>query len=246
MSIESEQDLAGLKAIGRIVAQVLRAMREAVQPGITTRKLDAIASAELARHGAVSSPKAVYRFPGTTCISVNDEVVHGVPGPRKLRAGDIVKLDVTAQKNGYVADACISVAVGPADEMTGRLIVCAERAFYDSMKAARAGRPINEIGAAVEKTVRGAGFNVVRELCGHGVGRTIHEEPIIPNYYHPLANEKLTDGLVITVEPIITAGADSVHTAADGWTIRTNDCARSAHFEHTIVITKGEPLVITA
>jgi methionyl aminopeptidase len=246
MSIESEQDLRGLKAIGRIVAQVLSTMRKAVRPGITTTELDAIAADKFIRHGALSSPKAVYGFPGETCISVNDEVVHGVPGERKLNAGDIVKLDVTAQKNGYVADACISVAVEPADAASLRLIKCAEHAFDEAMKTASAGHRINEIGAAVERTVRGEGFSVVRELCGHGVGRTIHEEPLVPNYYHPSANRRLSEGLVITIEPIITAGTDAVHTSSDGWTIRTNDHARSAHFEHTLVITNGSPLVLTA
>ncbi len=246
MSIESERDLAGLREIGGIVADVLRLMRAAVRPGITTAALDAIAEAGFQRRGAQSSPRAVYRFPGATCISVNDEVVHGIPGSRALLPGDIVKLDVTAQKDGYVADACVSVAVPPASDETRRLIACAERAFRKAMKVARAGKRLNEIGAAVENEVRRSGFSVVRELCGHGVGHTIHEPPTVANYYDPRARQPLTEGLVITVEPIITAGEDSVRTAADGWTVQTLDGARAAHFEHTLVITRGEPLILTA
>lgn len=246
MSIESQQDLLGLKAIGAIVAHVLRTMRQAVAPGVSTAELDAIAAREFARFGAVSSPRAVYDFPGETCISVNDEVVHGVPSSRRLEDGDLVKLDVTAQKDGYVADACISVAVGTADALTTRLVACAERAFRKAMSVAVCGRRIHEIGAAVENTVRRSGFDVVRELCGHGVGRTIHEPPTVPNYYHAAYRQKLTAGLVITVEPIITAGRDAVATAADGWTVRTRDGARSAHFEHTLVISDGLPMILTA
>ncbi len=246
MSIDSEQDLIGLKAIGGIVAEVLRAMRAAVRPGITTAELDAIAAREFHARGAVSSPRAVYSFPGETCISVNDEVVHGIPGGRRLESGDIVKLDVTAQKDGYVADACISVPVDAVDPASQRLIACAERAFRKAMRVARAGHRLNEIGAVVEETVRRSGFSVVRDLCGHGVGRTIHESPTVLNYYDPAARQKLEAGLVITIEPIIAAGAGVVHTAADGWTVCTDDHTRSAHFEHTIVIRDGDPLLLTA
>ncbi len=245
MSVETEADLLGLKEAGRVVSRVLRAMRGAVRPGVTTGELDAVAAAELARHGATSSPRAVYDFPGETCISVNDEVVHGVPGPRSLARGDLVKLDVTAQKNGYVADACVSLAVSEGDTTAQRLIACAERAFREALKVARVGHRVREIGAAVERVVGRAGFSVVRELCGHGVGRTIHESPTIPNYDDAAFREPLTEGLVITIEPIITAGWDSVRTGPDGWTVRTVDGARAAHFEHTIVVRWGEPLILT-
>jgi methionyl aminopeptidase len=246
MSIESPHDLAGLKEIGGIVARVLQKLRTAVKPGVTTADLDAIADDEFAASGAESSPRVVYKFPGATCISVNDEVVHGVPGSRKLVAGDIVKLDVTAQKNGYVADACISVPVGEVSDESRRLISAAERAFRKAMRVASAGRRVNEIGAAVENEIRRSGFHVVRELCGHGVGRTIHEEPQVPNHFDPRANQVLSEGLVITVEPIIAAGNGHVHQALDGWTVKTDDHARSAHFEHTIVITRNEPVILTA
>jgi len=246
MSIDGEGDLQGLQAIGAIVAATLRAMKAAVRPGITTAELDAVAAREFARHGAVSSPRRVYDFPGETCISVNDEVVHGVPGGRALQPGDIVKMDVTAEKDGYVADACVSVAVAEVDEQSRRLIACAERAFRKAMKVARAGNRVNDIGRAVENEVLRCSFSVVRELCGHGVGRTIHEDPQVPNYYDPMAQRRLTKGMVITVEPIIVAGRGVVSTADDGWTVRTLDGSRAAHHEHTLVITDAAPILLTA
>lgn len=246
MSIDTQDDLLGLKAIGAIVAQVLRRMRGAVRPGISTADLDDIARQELSRAGADSSPRLVYNFPGETCISVNDEVVHGVPGTRILQPGDLVKLDVTAQKDGYVADACVSVAVPPASNETERLIHCAERAFRKAAKQARAGNRVRDVGAAVEREVIRSGFRVVRELCGHGIGRTIHEPPEVPNYFDRSAVTPLTTGLVITIEPIISAGMGRAFTAEDGWTLKTYDRARSAHFEHTVVITDDEPILLTA
>jgi methionyl aminopeptidase len=246
MSIESPADLAALKHIGQIVGEILQVLRAAVRPGITTGELDALAGEELRKRAAESSPKLVYQFPGEMCISVNDEVVHGVPGSRRLDEGDIVKLDLTAQKNGYVADACISVAVGEVSGRAQKLMASAERAFRQALAVARAGNAVNEIGRAVEQEVRRSGFNVVRALTGHGVGRTIHEKPEVANYYEPRNRSQLTDGLVLTIEPIITAGRDDIYTASDQWTVKTRDRALSAHFEHTLVITNGDPIILTA
>ena len=246
MSIESPADLAALKQIGQIVGEILQLLRAAVRPGITTAELDALAGEEMRKRGAQSSPKLVYQFPGEMCISVNDEVVHGVPGSRRLQDGDIVKLDLTAQKDGYVADACISVAVGEVSGRAQKLMACAERAFQQALAVAKAGNAVNEIGRVVEQEVRRSGFDVVRALTGHGVGRTIHEKPEVANYYEPRNRAMLTDGLVLTIEPIITAGRDDVYTAADRWTVKTRDRALSAHFEHTLVITSGEPVILTS
>lgn len=246
MSIESPADLAALKHIGQIVGEILQLLRAAVHPGVTTAELDALAGAEMKKRGAESSPKLVYEFPGEMCISVNDEVVHGVPGSRRLQEGDLVKLDLTAQKDGYVADACISVAVGDVSGRAQKLMACAERAFHEALAVARAGNRVNEIGRVVEQEVRRNGFDVVRSLTGHGVGRTIHEKPEVANYYEPRNQAELTDGLVITIEPIITAGRDDIYTAADRWTVKTRDRAISAHFEHTLVITEGAPIILTA
>ena len=246
VSIESPADLAALQHIGQIVGEILQVLRASVQPGVTTAKLDAIAGEEMKKRGAQSSPKVVYQFPGEMCISVNDEVVHGVPGSRQLKNGDIVKLDLTAQKDGYVADACISVAVGEISGRAQKLMACAERAFQQALTVARAGNAVNEIGRIVEHEVRRNGFDVVRALTGHGVGRTIHEKPEVANYYEPRNRAMLTEGLVLTIEPIITAGRDDIYTAADRWTVKTRDRAISAHFEHTLVITEGDPIILTA
>jgi methionyl aminopeptidase len=246
MSIESPHDLAGLKEVGRIVALTLQALRKQVRAGISTAELDEIGREVLERNGAESAPAAVYGFPGANCISINDEVVHGVPGPRQLRAGDLVKLDVTAQKNGYVADAALTVAVPTASTNALNLLWCAEQAFRKGLREARAGRPIREIGGAIEREARRHGFSPIRELCGHGVGRTIHEPPQIPNYFDHRDTQQLTDGLVITIEPLLTAGTGDVHTARDGWAVVTSDHAPAAHYEHTIVVTTGQPIVLTA
>ncbi len=246
MSIESLEQLAGLRAAGAIVHRMLEAMKRAALPGVTTAELDHVGAAVMHQHGARSAPALVYQFPGVSCISVNDEVVHGVPGSRRLQEGDLVKLDVTVEKDGFMADAAITVPVGAISDDDKRLMTCAEKAFNDAMTFARVGHKVFEIGRAVEHCVHKKGFAVVRDLCGHGIGRTIHELPSIPNYPDPRANQLLTDGLVITIEPIIAAGKGQIFVAADGWTVKTADSRRSAHFEHTLVITKDRPILLTA
>ncbi len=196
-----------MQAVGRVVRQVLAAMKQQVRPGVTTADLDASGAATMRDNGARSAPQMVYKFPGASCISLNDEAVHGIPCNRALREGDLVKLDVTVEKNGFMADAAITVPVGEVSEERRRLVACAERAFQKALLVARAGYRASEIGRAVEREVRRAGFSVIRELGGHGIGRTIHEEPRIPNFADPTANEVLTEGLVITIEPIIAAGS---------------------------------------
>jgi methionyl aminopeptidase len=246
MSIKSHSELLKLQVIGKIVRLTLEEMAAAVQPGVTTAALDAVGAAVLERHGAESSPPMVYGFPGTACISVNDEAIHGIPGKRTLAEGDLVKLDVTAQKDGFVADAAVTVKVGRVSATAETLARCAETAFRQGLKAARAGNRVCEIGRAVEREVRRCGFSVIRELCGHGVGRTIHEEPCVPNHYDPRFRAKLTDGLVITIEPIIAAGGGRAELQPDKWTIRTGDGSLAAHYEHTVVITKDRPILLTA
>jgi methionyl aminopeptidase len=225
---------------------MLRAMKSAVRPGITTAELDEVGADVMRRHGARSAPGMVYGFPGVSCISVNDEAVHGIPGKRALEQGDLVKLDVTVEKDGFMADAAVTVPVGEVTEERKRLVECAERAFGKAMLVARAGFRVSEIGRVVEREVRRCGFSVIRDLGGHGIGRTIHEEPRVPNYADPQANQVLTEGLVITVEPIIAAGSGRSFVAHDKWTIMTADHRPSAHYEHTLVITKGAPMLLTA
>jgi methionyl aminopeptidase len=225
---------------------MLGAMKSAVRPGITTAELDEVGAGVMRQHAARSAPALVYGFPGVNCISLNDEAVHGIPGSRALQQGDLVKLDVTIEKDGFMADAAATVPVGEVTEERQRLIACAERAFAKAMLVARAGFRVLEIGRVIEREVRRSGFSVIRDLGGHGIGRTIHEEPRVPNYADPEANEVLTEGLVITVEPIIAAGSGRSFIAQDKWTVVTTDHRPSAHYEHTLVITKGEPILLTA
>jgi len=246
LSITGPEELASLRAAGAIVRRVIEAMKRAVRPGVTTAELDEVGAQVMRAHGAQSAPALVYKFPGANCISLNDEAVHGVPGNRELREGDLVKLDVTLEKDGFMADAAETVAVGEVSEESQRLMACAERAFQKAMLVARAGFRVCEIGRVVEREVRRSGFSVIRDLGGHGVGRTIHEEPRVPNYPDPEASQILTEGLVITVEPIIAAGSGRAVVASDGWTVCTADHRPSAHYEHTLVITKGEPILLTA
>jgi methionyl aminopeptidase len=247
VSIKTPEELKAMRIAGRIVRLMLEAMKSAVRAGVTTLELDEIGARIMREHGARSAPRLVYKFPGVSCISVNDEVVHGIPGARKLRQGDLLKLDVTIEKDGFMADAAESVIVGNSDRAIGaQLIDCARRAFDCAIAAARAGNRITAIGAAVEAEVRKSGFYVIRELCGHGIGRTIHERPNIPNYADPHSLGLLTEGLIITIEPIIASKSGNAYLADDGWTMRTTDQGLAAHHEHTLVITPGEPLLLTA
>jgi methionyl aminopeptidase len=246
MSINHPEELEYLCAAGVIARRVLEAMKAAVQPGVTTRELDIIGSRVMAEAGARSAPALVYDFPGANCISVNEEAVHGIPGDRALKDGDLLKLDVTVEKDGFMADSAETVPVGNVTEESRRLLQCAERAFRKAMLVARAGFQIREIGRIIDREVRRDGFSVIPELGGHGIGRTIHEEPHVPNYPDPQARQILREGMVITVEPIIAAGRGDTVLSKDGWTIRTADRRLSAHYEHTIVITKGAPIVLTA
>ncbi len=246
MTVQTQQDLDKLRAIGTIVRLSLEAMTRAACPGMTTAELDAVCAAVLAEHGAEASPAKVYNFPGTACISVNEEAVHGIPGERKLAAGDLVKCDVTAEKDGYVADSAVTVRVGAVAPEAEALARCAERAFTQGLRAAKVGNRIRDIGRAVEREVRHQGFSVIRELCGHGVGRSIHEQPTVPNYYDARFDTKLTNGLVLTIEPIIAAGSGRVRVQSDKWTIRTRDKSLAAHYEHSIVITNSGPVLLTA
>src|SRR5262245_16378305 len=246
MSIESPADWNGMREAGRITRLTLDALEAQVRPGVSTSELDAVAAALFAEHGARSAPALVYGFPGTVLISVNDEIVHGIPGPRRLANGDLVKLDVTVEKDGYIADAARSVVVGEGSETAHRLAACAVAALDAALDVARAGVKVNEIGRTVAGEVRRHGFTVLRGLAGHGVGRTIHEDPDVPNEWNPFQCDVLTEGLVLTIEPMISAGSPDPRQDADGWTIRTRDGSLAAHHEHTLVITRQAPIVLTA
>jgi methionyl aminopeptidase len=247
MTIRSQEELEGLKRVGKLVAQALQRMSAAAEPGITTRDIDAVGANFLRSEGARSGPQLVYKFPGFNCISVNDQIVHGVPNKRLLRPGDAVKLDVTAELDGFYADSATTVVLEGENAIQGRkMLSCAKSAFEEAMKVARDNTKVNEIGRAIEREVRRHGFSVVRDLTGHGVGRSIHEPPSVPNFYHPMHGELLREGMVLAVEPIISEKPARTVTAADGWTISTHNHALAAHYEHTIVITESEPIILTA
>lgn len=250
MSIESPDDLHHLRIIGRIVAEIRDAMLAQVRPGVTTGELDALGARMLATAGAISAPLGV-GFPEATCISVNEEVAHGIPGRRVIRAGDVVNIDVSASKNGYFADTGATMIVEPAPRRTARklkrLLLTARRAQAAGMQAARPGATVGSVGRAMEQVARRAGFRVIRNLCSHGVGRAIHEAPEIPGYDAPHATHRLKAGDVITIEPFVTTAGQYADEAADGWTlINEVPRARCAQFEHTMVVTEDGPLVLTA
>ena len=246
MSIESQADLDGLRAAGRVVAKAIRAMRARVRPGVSTEELDRAGARVFAKAGARSAPQLAYGFPGVNCISVNDEAVHGIPGDRVLLAGDLVTLDVTAELDGFMADAAITVPVAEVDDESARLCACAADALQRGIAAARAGSPVSEIGRAVEAEVERQGFRVLRELTGHGIGRTIHEPPTVHNHEAPGQNAVLDEGAVITIEPIISTTTRSARMLADGWTVATADGSRAAHAEHTIAVFHDGAVVLTA
>ena len=247
MSIDSEKDLVALKRIGKIVALAMQEMTAHVRPGITTAQLDAIGGAVLKKHGAHSAPKLAYDFPGHTCISINDESAHGVPGNRVIRAGDLVNIDVSAELGGYYADTGATIPVPPVSPLKHKLCSCTKAALNQAIKVVQAGKPMNVIGQAVEAEAERCGFSIIENLSGHGVGRYIHEEPrAVLNYYDDRDDRILTKGLVFAIEPFLSTRADHVVTGADGWTLKTPDGSLTAQYEHTIVVTNGRPIIITA
>ena len=246
MSVDGPHDLAQLHLIGKLVAKARDAMLKEVRPGVSTAELDEVGRSVLEASGARSAPRLAYNFPGFTCISVNEELAHGIPSKTKiLKDGDLVNIDVSAELDGYWADTGASAPVGRVDKRLKKLLEATKIAQEEGMNEARAGLPISGIGKAVEKRAQKHGFKVVKELCGHGVGRHIHEDPQIPNVFDPRQKMTLWEGLVLTIEPFFTLGATSVFQADDGWTLKTPDGSWGAQFEHTFVVTKGAPIVLT-
>ncbi|MEW9502231.1 type I methionyl aminopeptidase [Jeotgalibacillus marinus] len=245
MIVKTDQELEALKKIGAIVAEIRDEMRAATKPGITTKELDEIAGKKFAEYGAISGPKGEYNFPGYTCISVNDEVAHGIPSDRVIKDGDLVNIDVSGSLDGYFADTGISFLIGENPQLI-KLCETAEKAFWEAVKKAKAGSKKNQLGKAVSRVARENGYKVIRNLTGHGVGKSLHEAPDhVLNYYDAWDNELLQNGTVIAFEPFISLGADFVEEQGDGWTYKTPDGSLVAQIEHTIVITKGEPIILT-
>ncbi|MBE7368700.1 type I methionyl aminopeptidase [Ramlibacter pallidus] len=246
MTIETENDVVALKRIGRIVSHVLHEMLDAAEPGMTTRELDALGEKLLAEHGARSAPRLTYEFPGATCISINEEAAHGVPGDRVIQPGDVLNVDVSAELGGYFADTGGTRVVPPTTPQKTRLCHATRTALQNAMKQARAGRPIRGIGAAIERTARTYGFRIIENLGSHGVGRALHEAPEhIPGYFDPADRRLLEEGMVITIEPFLSTRSRVVQETADGWTLVGAHGNLSAQYEHTMIITRSDPIVVT-
>ncbi len=234
-----------MRRSGCLVAEVVDALRSILAPGVRTGEVDRYAAELIAARGGKSAFLGYRGFPGTICISVNDEVVHGIGGDRMLQYGDLVKLDVGIVKDGWVGDTAATFPIGMGEPGDLKLIEVTRRALWVGIAQARAGNRVGDIGAAIEACVREQGFEVVREFVGHGVGRKLHEEPQVPNYGRMGAGPRLKAGMTLAIEPMVNAGGAAVRLLSDGWTVVTTDGRRSAHFEHTVLITAGEPEVLT-
>lgn len=253
MTIRSDEQRVALIDGGKRLARVLEALRAKVAPGVTAQELDDLAE-QMIRDGGDEpcflgyTPEGANKpYPATLCVSINDEVVHGIPNEsvKTLKNGDIVGLDLGLTHNGIIVDAAITVQVGEVDEITKKLLIATERALTAGIAAAMPGNRIGDISHAIQEEIEGAGFSVVKELGGHGVGEHVHEEPFIPNFGHAGTGPELVEGMVLALEPISSAGKAAVILSPDGYTYRTKDGSRSAHFEHTILIEKAGPRIIT-
>ncbi len=246
MIVTNATEVAALQRIGHIVSDVLRRMLRALEPGMTTRELDAIGDRLLRKAGARSAPQLVYDFPGATCISINEQAAHGIPGDRVIAAGDVVNVDVSAELDGYFGDTGGTQVVPPSNELKDRLCLASRAALQAALSVARAGARINVIGKAIESTATGHGFRVVENLGSHGIGRTLHDAPgFIQGYDDPKDRRLLKDGMVITIEPFVTTRSRRLRESKDGWTLVGTADNLCAQYEHTLIITRGEPILCT-
>jgi methionyl aminopeptidase len=237
--IKSSREIEQLKKSCAIVVEVFRELKKVVAPGITTKELDQISEKIILSRGALPAFKGYRGFPASLCVSINEEVVHGIPGQRKLKEGDIVSLDAGVNLNGYFGDGAITLPVGEVSREAKRLLEVTEKALYIGIEKARAGNRLFDISYAIQSWVESRGFSVVRDFVGHGIGRDLHEEPQIPNFGSPHQGPRLEKGMVFALEPMVNEGTYEVKVLSDGWTVVTADGKRSAHFEHTIAITDG-------
>jgi methionyl aminopeptidase len=243
---KSEREIATMRQAGKIVATVLEILKSQVKAGMKTKELDIIAERELKKLGGQSSFKGYRGYPANLCVSINDEIVHGIPGQRVLHEGDIVSLDFGAIYNGFQGDAAITVGVGKISNEAANLIAATEGALKKGIAAARAGARLGDISHAIQQYAESNGFSVVREYTGHGIGRDMHEDPLIPNYGLPCTGPALKKGMTLALEPMLNIGDWQTKVNGDNWTVRTADGSLSAHFEHTIAVTDGEADVLTA
>ena len=243
----SSAELEQMREAGRLVGEVLSELAAAVAPGVSTADLDELAEKRIRQAGATPAFKGYHGYPATICASINEEVIHGIPsGRRVLNEGDIISIDVGASLDGYFGDSAVTLPVGPISESAASLLRVTEEALYKAIEAAKPGKRVSDIGHAVQKHVEAYGFSVVREFVGHGIGQRMHEEPQIPNYGEPGHGPRLAEGMVLAIEPMVNAGTAAVKVLADGWTAVTRDSSLSAHFEHTVAVTAGEPWILTA
>lgn len=246
MTVTTEEELEGLKAIGRIVAQVLAAMSAAAEPGMTTRELDEMGRALLDKEGARSAPEISYSFPGATCISVNEEIAHGIPGERVIRAGDLVNIDVSAEKGGFFGDTGASFTVPPVKPELARLCRDGKRAMWEGIRAVKSGGRLNAIGECIERFADKGGYTLIRNLSSHGVGRSLHEEPEgISTWADPSDRRVIREGQVFTIEPFLSMGGDFAAESGDGWTLLADPSAPTVQYEHSLVATKNGPVILT-
>lgn len=247
MTADSEEDIEALKAIGHICAVTLRKMMAAARAGMTTRELDDIGRRLLEAEGARSAPEVVYKYPGATCISVSPVIAHGIPDDHMLAEGELVHIDVSAELNGYFSDTGASMWIAKRSPEVHKLLEATRATLSKALGAARAGRHLNEIGRTVQQEARKRGYNVIYELTGHGIGRGLHEAPgEVWNFYNPRDHRILKDGVVLAIEPFLTTGQGRIREERDGWSLRTADDAIAAQFEHTIIVTRDQPIIVTA
>lgn len=246
MTIETRQDIVQLQIIGKIVRETLQLMMKAARPGMTTLELDEIGKINLEKYKAKSAPKFTYNFPGYTCISVNEDIAHGIPGPQIIKEGDLINIDVSAELNGYFADTGGSFVVGVATPMQEKVMKATREALNEAISVATAGAPLNLIGKAIEKVARKYNLKIILNLGSHGVGRALHEEPgFIAPYFDRKDKRVLHDGQVITIEPFLSSKTDYVDEGADGWTLSTEKGNVAAQYEHSMIITKQRPIILT-
>ena len=240
-------ELEKMRAAGKLVGQVLTALTATVAPGVTTAELDAVAETLIADAGATPAFKGYHGYPATICASVNEEVIHGIPsGRRVLQAGDVISIDVGASLNGYFGDSAVTLPVGPIAEDAARLLRITEESLYKAIEVVKPGGRVSDIGHAIQRHVETHGFSVVREFVGHGIGQKMHEDPQIPNYGEPGRGQRLAEGMVLAIEPMVNAGKAAVKVLSDGWTAVTRDKSLSAHFEHTVAVTADGSWILTA
>ena len=244
-TIKSARELESMREAGRVVARTFQRLFEAVVPGVRTRDLDRLARREIASHGAVPSFLGYLGYPAAVCVSINEEVVHGIPGDRAIEDGDIVSMDLGAIAGGFHADAAQTVIAGSATPEKTALLEATRAALAQGIAAARPGNRVGDISAAIERTVEAAGLSVVREYVGHGIGRNLHEPPQVPNYGPPGQGPLLKVGMTLAIEPMVNMGGWKTRVLEDGWTVVTADGKASAHFEHTVAITDEGPVVLT-